>query len=201
MINPKLVLKVTQPEAKPPANDRLFVERPVTKLYPTTKVEGVEIRKRCRVALDGDDVTRDLVSLDLREKMAVIQFRDADGHCLRIIGSSDPVVTTGRPYTEIEAVMDHPELGKVDLTKLTRRFDVRSCMICTNLVWSPGEDGWSEWTPGENAYARCLKGVWETDDIENLASDALRYARSCEHFEVEGFPEESTYPTVKKVQE
>lgn len=61
------------------------------------------------------------------------------------------------------------------------------CYECKHFSYIPWEPGYSEYTPGQDAYMICHK-----EDVNFLESfnkkkfgEALRHARTCEHFELD----------------
>lgn len=67
--------------------------------------------------------------------------------------------------------------------------DRSACWFCKHFLFTPGERGYSEWTPGSQAAFDCLKDVWEIDledETEETFRQKLSTAATCPKFETRG---------------
>ena len=55
------------------------------------------------------------------------------------------------------------------------------CVFCTNWYFQPGEECWSEETPGSDYDEGCYKGHWNIDDIatEEAYRNCIKQAETC----------------------
>jgi hypothetical protein len=62
----------------------------------------------------------------------------------------------------------------------------RICWSCRHIYFCPGEQGYSEWTPGSDFSLSCGKSFWEFDDIDDGLEqfrEKLQSAERCAAFE------------------
>lgn len=61
----------------------------------------------------------------------------------------------------------------------------RTCILCKHFEFISGEPGYSEFTPGSDAYINCHKGVFY-ENLNNIYIDGYREcmlkANSCAHY-------------------
>ena len=62
---------------------------------------------------------------------------------------------------------------------------MKSCIVCKHLSFDPGEEGYSEVTPGHPMFLECTKGHWAAEEFmnTNYLRLGLTSAESCPDLE------------------
>lgn len=68
----------------------------------------------------------------------------------------------------------------------------KSCVNCVWFVYTLGDRGYSEYTPGWDFSMSCGKNVWDFDSFETTEEEHCRNmltANTCEHYELSALAE------------
>lgn len=52
----------------------------------------------------------------------------------------------------------------------------RTCWNCSQIYFSTGEPGYSEYTPGSDMELFCRRDYWEVSDIDSMGSSREKFA-------------------------